>query len=174
MGILNFRLFKVIVDIFRFVFTVIVIAYLLASTKRFWYTRVFFWPLFVLSSLFVTMPIYFIGMLLTLWLPSNFFVLHFGDVYPYHYGIKYEYSIDILFWILLILGVMATWKIVFEYEFQLYKSNSTISVLERIFGFLFGVFILFQLFNLTSSPIHKEFFLDTFEYYSKNPFLYDE
>jgi hypothetical protein len=160
--------------IINFIFTIIVIAYLLATTRRSGYTRFFFWPLFVFCSLMATIPIYFLVHLLTFFLPSQFFILKLGEVYFSNFGNKYAYSFDCLFLVLTIPASWIVWRITNEYELVLYKSTVFVSKIERLFGVVLGILILFYLFNLTSSPIHKHFFLDTFEYYSKNPFIYDK
>ena len=169
-----YRHFKSFFDLLRFVLKVIVIAYILATSKRRWFSRILFWPLFVFSSLMVTIPLYFIIYLFTFYLPDNFYVVHFGETYYSSFGSKYEYSFDVLFILLSFFSGWITWRIVNEYELILYKSNSIVSKVEIIFGVVFGVLVLFYLFNLTSSPIHKHFFADMFDYYSKNPFVYDK
>ena len=160
-----------LINLFKLLFNALLIGLLLAFTKQKVITRIIFWPVFVFSILMINILFVFIFNLITLFqFDDNSFILHFGNVYYSKFGNEYEYSIDVLFFILTIFSGFLAWKIINLLEFEIYNGTKRITLIEKIVGILFGTLFLSYLFNLTSADGHIKFFMNTFEYWSHNPF----
>ena len=158
-----------------FLFYVLIIGLLMSMTKQNLLTRILFWPVFIFSSLlFTAYGLLGLVQAVTLFqLPDSTGFIHWGATYYSKWGNKYEFSLNILWLVLFVLGMFIVWKAVNILELKSYESNAKVSVLEKVLGAIWGVFVLFYLFNATSSNGHIVFFIDTFEYYGYNPFQHD-
>ena len=164
------------IHLMKLLFYVLLIGSVLSASKQKIISRVIFWPLYVFSSCMFTMIPYFLFYLITFGqIDERNYFIHFGKTYSYYdYNrelIEYEFSLNILFIILSIFSYFLIWKVVNLLELQMYNENKRITIFEKIIGTVFGIIVLFYIFNLSGSKNHVIFFLNMFEYYSENPFL---
>lgn len=166
-----------IIHLIKLLFNALMIGVVLSMSKQNMISRLVFWPLFIFASLLITFIPYGLFFLITFGQikESNLFI-HSGRTYSYKMEgynnelIKYEFSLNVLFIILSIFSGIIIWKVINLLELQMYNENKRISIIEKIVGIVFGILVLFYIFNLSGSKYHITFFNDIIEYYSRNPF----
>ncbi len=164
-----------IMQLIKLLFYALMIGVVLSMSKQKIILRLIFWPLFVFATCMFAMIPYFLFYLITFGqIEERSILMHFGEVYTdnrYGYNLtEYEFSLNVLFIILSIFSGFIVWKVVNLLELQMYNENKRISIVEKIVGIVFGIIVLFYIFNLSGSKDHIIFFNDIIEYYSRNPF----
>ena len=165
-----------IMQLIKLLFYALMVGVVLSMSKQKIISRLVFWPLFIFATCMFTMIPYFLFFLITFFqIEERNCFMHFGKVYTdnsYSYLnlIKYEFSLNVLFIILSIFSGIIIWKVINLLELQMYNENKRISIIEKIVGIVFGILVLFYIFNLSGSKYHITFFNDIIEYYSRNPF----
>ncbi len=164
-----------IIHLIKLLFNTLMVGVVLSISKQKIISRLVFWPLFIFSLLLITFIPYGIFFLITFGqIEERSILMHFGEVYTdnrYGYNLtEYEFSLNVLFIILSIFSGFIVWKVVNLLELQMYNENKRISIVEKIVGIVFGILVLFYIFNLSGSKDHIIFFNDIIEYYSRNPF----
>jgi hypothetical protein len=163
-------------QLIKLLFYALMVGVVLSMSKQKIISRLVFWPLFIFATCMFTMIPYFLFFLITFFqIEERNCFMHFGKVYTdnsYSYLnlIKYEFSLNVLFIILSIFSGIIIWKVINLLELQMYNENKRISIIEKIVGIVFGILVLFYIFNLSGSKYHITFFNDIIEYYSRNPF----
>ena len=164
-----------IIHLIKLLFNTLMVGVVLSMSKQKIILRLIFWPLFVFATCIFAMIPYFLFYLITFFqIDERSILMHFGEVYTdnrYGYNLtEYEFSLNVLFIILSIFSGFIVWKVVNLLELQMYNENKRISIVEKIVGIVFGILVLFYIFNLSGSKDHIIFFNDIIEYYSRNPF----
>ena len=165
-----------IMQLIKLLFYALMVGVVLSMSKQKIISRLIFWPLFIFATCMFTIIPYFLFYLITFGqIDERNYFMHFGKVYTdnsyAHLNlIEYEFSLNVLFIILSIFSGFIVWKVVNLLELQMYNGNKHISIIEKIVGIVFGILVLFYIFNLSGSKDHITFFNDIIEYYSRNPF----